>query len=329
MEEKIVSFVTGANGFVGSHLVDYLLELGQEVHAIVRPTSNLQWLEGKAVVLHRCGLGEVPPLREALQDAHYIYHIAGVVKVPTEADFMRGNVTMTEHVLEAAKDLATLRRVLVVSSMAATGYAPMGGAVDEEDPLRPIEPYGNSKVAQEAAAWRYAEQGVPITIVRPPGVYGPRDTEIFTFFKAIQGGISAIMGMTPKEMSLIHVRDLVQGMYLAATEVVALNQVYFLGSTERYNWKQLGEVASKVMDKRTITLRIPHFIIFFLGFLGQIAERLGMDVALNRDRAYRITRPSWYCSSEKAVQQLGFRQTVSIEEGFRQTVEWYRAHDWL
>lgn len=329
MKEKIVSFVTGANGFVGSHLVDYLLELGQEVHAIVRPTSNLQWLEGKPVVLHQCGLGEVEALRQAFQGAHYIYHIAGVVKVPTEADFMRGNVTMTEHVLEAAKDLPTLRRVLVTSSMAATGYAPLGGSVNEEDPLRPIEPYGNSKVAQEEAAWRYAEQGVPVTIVRPPGVYGPRDTEIFAFFKAIQGGISAIMGMTPKEMSLIHVRDLVQGMHLAATKEVAQSQVYFLGSTECYNWKQLGDVASKVMNKRTITLRIPHFIIFFLGFLGQIAERLGMDVALNRDRAYRITRPSWYCSSDKAVRELGFRQTVPIEEGFRQTVDWYRAKDWL
>ena len=91
MEEKIIAVVTGANGFVGSHLVDYLLELGQEVHAIVRPSSNLQWLEGKPVILHDCGLGDVAALRQAFEGAHYIYHIAGVVKVPTEADFMRGN----------------------------------------------------------------------------------------------------------------------------------------------------------------------------------------------------------------------------------------------
>lgn len=330
MIENSVSFVTGANGFVGSHLVDYLLELGHEVHAIVRPTSNLQWLEGKSVVLHACGLGEVEPLRQAFQGAHYIYHIAGVVKVPTEADFMRGNRDMTRNVLEAAKGLPTLRRVLVTSSMAATGYAELGSSVNEDDPLRPIEPYGNSKVAQENVTWEYAQEGVPITIVRPPGVYGPRDTEIFTFFKAIKSGVSAIMGWTPKEMSLIHVRDLVQGMYLAATQEISLNKVYFLGSTECYNWKELGEIASKVMNKKTITIHIPHFVIFLLGFLGELAESwFGADVALNRDRAYRITRPSWYCSSNKAVEELGFRQTVSIEDGFRQTVDWYKEKGWL
>lgn len=329
MNEKIISFVTGANGFVGSHLVDYLLELGHEVHAIVRPTSNLQWLEGKPVHLHTCGLTQVEPLQEAFQGANYIYHIAGVVKVPTEADFMRGNVEMTKNVLEAAVNIPTIKRVLVTSSMAATGFAPYGGSVNEEDPLNPIEPYGRSKVAQEKVTLEYADR-IPVTIVRPPGVYGPRDTEIFAFFKAIKGGVSVMMGFKPKEMSLIHVRDLVQGMYLAATKENAIGEVYFLGSLECYNWKELGDIASKAMNKRTITLKIPHFVIFILGFLGQIAESwFGADVALNKDRAYRITRPSWYCSSEKAVRELGFEQTVSIEEGFKETITWYQMKGWL
>jgi nucleoside-diphosphate-sugar epimerase len=213
--------------------------------------------------------------------------------------------------------------------MAATGYAEFGSAVTEEDPLRPIEPYGYSKVAQEAATMEYADR-VPVTIVRPPGVYGPRDTEIFAFFKAIKGGVSAMMGFKPKEMSLIHVRDLVQGMHLAATSEKAINEVYFLGSLECYNWKQLGELASEAMDKKTINLRIPHAVIFTLGFFGQLAESwFGADVALNKDRAYRITRPSWYCSSEKAVRELGFQQTVPIKEGFKSTIAWYKEKGWL
>lgn len=329
MEEKTVAFVTGANGFVGSHLVDYLLELGQEVHAIVRPTSNLQWLEDKPVQLHTCGLGDAEALKKAFVGAHYIYHIAGVVKVPTEADFMRGNVEMTRNVLEAAAVTPTIKRVLVTSSMAATGYAEFGSSVNEKDPLRPIEPYGNSKVAQEKVTMEYADR-VPVTIIRPPGVYGPRDTEIFAFFKAIKGGVSAMMGFKAKEMSLIHVRDLVQGMHLAATSEKAINEVYFLGSLECYDWKQLGEIASEAMNKKTITLRIPHAVIFTLGFFGQIAESwFGADVALNKDRAYRITRPSWYCSSDKAVQELGFEQTIPIKEGFESTIAWYKEKGWL
>ncbi|MFK7799524.1 MAG: NAD-dependent epimerase/dehydratase family protein [Aureispira sp.] len=329
MNEKIISFVTGANGFVGSHLVDYLLELGHEVHAIVRATSNLQWLEDKAVHVHTCGLTKVEVLQQAFKGAHYIYHIAGVVKVPTEADFMRGNVEMTKNVLEAAANIPTIKRVLVTSSMAATGFAPYGGSVNEDDPLKPIEPYGRSKVAQEKITLEYADR-IPVTIVRPPGVYGPRDTEIFAFFKAIKGGVSAMMGFKPKEMSLIHVRDLVQGMYLAATKENAIGEVYFLGSLKCYNWKELGDIASKAMNKKTITLKIPHFVIFILGFLGQIAESwFGADVALNKDRAYRITRPSWYCSSEKAVRELGFEQTVTIEDGFKDTITWYKSKGWL
>lgn len=329
MGDKIVSFVTGANGFVGSHLVDYLLEQGNEVHAIVRPTSNLKWLEGKGVKLHTCGLNNAKDLQVAFQGAHYIYHIAGVVKVPTKEDFMRGNAEMTRNVMEAAAHISTIKRVLVTSSMAATGYAEFGGEVDENSPLRPIEPYGESKVAQEEVAKEYGDR-VPFTIVRPPGVYGPRDTEIFAFFKAINNGISAMMGFKAKEMSLIHVRDLVQGMHQAVTNENSVGEVYFLGSLERYDWKQLGDIASKAMNKKTLTIKIPHFVIFILGFFGQILESwFGVDVALNKDRAYRITRPSWYCSSAKAVKELGFKQTVPIEEGFKSTIAWYKENNWL
>lgn len=329
MEKKIVSFVTGANGFVGSHLVDYLLEQGHEVHAIVRASSNLQWLDGKNVSLHTCGLNSAEDLKLAFQGANYIYHIAGVVKALTKDGFMKGNVEMTRNVMEAAAHISSIKRVLVTSSMAATGYAEMGSDVDENSPLRPIEPYGDSKVAQEEVAKEYADR-VPSTIVRPPGVYGPRDTEIFAFFKAINNGVSAMMGFTAKEMSLIHVRDLVQGMFQAATNENSVGEVYFLGSLECYNWKQLGDYASKAMNKKTWTIKIPHFVIFILGFFGQILESwFGMDVALNKDRAYRITRPSWYCNSGKAVKELGFQQTVPIEEGFKSTIDWYKEKGWL
>jgi nucleoside-diphosphate-sugar epimerase len=329
MENKIVSFVTGANGFVGSHLVDYLLEQGHEVHAIVRPSSNLQWLDGKNVTLHTCGLNSAEDLKLAFQGANYIYHIAGVVKALTKDGFMKGNVEMTRNVMEAAAHISTIKRVLVTSSMAATGNAEMGSDVDENSPLKPIEPYGDSKVAQEEVAREYADR-VPFTIVRPPAVYGPRDTEIFAFFKAINNGVSAMMGFTPKEMSLIHVRDLVQGMYQAAMNENSVGEVYFLGSLECYDWKQLGDIASKAMNKKTWTIKIPHFVIFILGFFGQILESwFGMDVALNKDRAYRITRPSWYCNSNKAVKELGFQQTIPIEEGFKSTIDWYKEKGWL
>lgn len=322
------SIVTGANGFVGSHLVDYLLEKGHEVHAIIRSTSNTKWLDGKNVVIHRCGLESIDKLEAAFQGIHYIFHVAGVVKVPTHEGFIKGNVNMTKNVMEAASRIKTIKKVLITSSMAATGYAEYGSYVDENSPLKPIESYGVSKVEQEKIAFSY--KNIPVTAVRPPGVYGPRDTEIFTFFKAINNGLRVMIGFKPKEMSLIHVRDLVNGMYLAAMSDKSTNQVYFLGSTERYNWQQLGMIASKSLNKKTIALKIPHFVIFIIGYIAQFFETFfKMDVALNKDRAYRITRPSWYCSSEKAVKELGFSQKVNIEEGFKETIEWYKNRNWL
>jgi dihydroflavonol-4-reductase len=329
MKKKVASFVTGANGFVGSHLVDYLLEKGEEVHAIVRSTSNLQWLDGRNVKIHTCGLNRSEKLKPIFEGADYIYHIAGIVKVPTKDGFIKGNVDMTRNVMEAAAANSRIKRVLITSSMAATGPAKLGESVDETSPLRPIEPYGESKVAQESLAQEYADR-VSSTIVRPPGIYGPRDTEIFAFFKAINKGIRPTIGSGPKEMSLIHVRDLVEGMYQAATNEKAAGQIYFMGSMERYNWKQLGVIASEVMGNKTRPVKIPHFVIFGIGFVGQFLEStFGMDIPINKDRAYRMTRPSWYCSSKKAADELGFKQTISIEEGFKKTVEWYREMGWL
>lgn len=326
---KPIAVVTGANGFVGSHMVDFLLKKGYTVRCVIRKTSNTQWLDDKEVELCRCGLGDVAELKKVVVDADYVYHIAGVVKAFTSEGFMKGNVTMTENVLEACLAAKQLKRVLVTSSMAATGPAPKGGERDENSPLNSKEPYGHSKVAQEAVAKKYMDR-LSVVIVRPPGVYGERDTEIFAFFKAVNGGIKPKMGFGVKELSLIHVDDLVNGMFLANTQPNGHNETFFLGSEEKYNWHQLGDLAAEVMEKKAISLAIPKFVLYILGAIGSLREKwFKSDVDLNWDRAKRITEPSWYCSSKKAVEKLGYKQQMTIRAGFEKTVAWYRAKKWL
>lgn len=329
MGGTVVSVVTGSNGFVGSHLVDFLLEKGHHVKCIVRKTSNLQWLEGKNVELCDCGLLDVAALEEVAKDAHYIFHIAGVVKAIRPEGYFKGNVAMTKNVLQAALAAPNLRKVMITSSMAATGPAPMGSQVDENSPLRPMEPYGYSKVKQEELAQSYRDR-LPIVVVRPPAVYGERDTEILPFFKMIKKGWAIRMGFKAKELSLVHVVDLVQGMYLATTHADNAGEVYFLGSLECYNWKEIGEVAGKVLDKKVKNLAIPHFLLFAVGGWGNLMERwFKAEVDLNLDRARRITRPSWYCSSAKAAKELGYQQQISLKEGIQRTVEWYEEQNWI
>jgi dihydroflavonol-4-reductase len=328
-QDKIVSVVTGANGFVGSHLVDYLLEKGHYVKCIIRKSSNLQWLEGKDVELCTCGLNDVEALKTVFENADYIFHIAGVVKALRPEGFFKGNVETSKNVLEAALHAKNLKKIMITSSMAATGPTTMGGSVDELSPLNPMEPYGYSKVEQEKVALSYADR-LPVVIVRPPGVYGERDTEILAFFKMMSKGWCVRMGLDNKELSLVHVRDLVQGMYLAATQPDNNGEIYFLGSLECYNWKQIGAVTAKVMQRKTKALPIPHFLLFTVGAFGSLMEKwFKSDVDLNIDRARRITRPSWYCSSEKAVKELGYQQTLSLEEGIKRTLDWYKEKGWL
>jgi len=331
VEKKIeqICIVTGANGFVGSHLVDFLLEKGYQVKCIVRASSNLQWLEGKNITLYKCGLKNIEKLKEVMIDAHYIFHIAGVVKAIRPQGFFAGNVTMTENVLEAALAAPQLKKVMITSSMAATGPASKGGAVDETAILAPMEPYGYSKVEQEKLAQSYAKR-LPVVIVRPPAVYGERDTEILPYFKAANKGWCVQMGFQPKELSLVHVKDLVQGMYLAAIQSKSSGTVYFLGSLERYNWKQIGLITTQILERRTRRIVLPHILLFVVGAWGTLMEYLfKANVDLNLDRARRITRPSWYCSSEKAAKELGYQQHISLETGIRDTIDWYKSKGWI
>ena len=326
---QIISVVTGANGFVGSHLVDYLLEQGHYVKCIIRKNSNLQWLEGKNVEFCPCGLGNIDALKEVVVDAHYIFHIAGVVKALRPKGFFDGNVTPTQNILEAALVAKNLKKILITSSMAATGPAPKGAFVDENSPLNPMEPYGYSKVEQEKTALKYKDK-LPIVIVRPPGVFGERDTEILAFFKMMNKGWCVRMGLDNKELSLVHARDLVQGMYLAATKSKLSGDIFFLGSLECYNWKQIGHTTAKVLGRKAWNLPIPHFILYIVGSVGTLMEKwFGANVDLNLDRARRITSPSWYCSSEKAAKELGYRQSLSLEEGIKRTLDWYKEKGWI
>lgn len=333
MQEAPTAVVTGANGFVGSHLIDFLLEKGWNIRAIVRSSSWTGWLDGKDIELHRCGLTDVEALLEVFQGAQYIFHIAGVVKSKKKEGFYKGNVDTTERVLQAASRCReSLKRIMITSSLAAIGPSDFGECVDESTVANPINAYGKSKQAQEQLAKRYAqEQQLPITIVRPPAVYGPRDGEILLFFKTIKKGLSTEVGPRSKELSLVHVRDLVEGMYLATTRPEGEGQAYFLGSEEQYTWTELGKLAAKILDKKPLTLRLPHWLVHIVSGLSQAAATFSKKAStLNLEKMKEIRQSAWTCDSSKAMQELGYYQNpVPFEEGVRDTLAWYQKEGWL
>jgi len=330
MDTKTTAVVTGANGFVGSHLVDLLLEKGYKVKCIIRKTSNIQWLKNKDVEIFDTGLYNKEALTSIIKGAEYVYHVAGVVKSKKPEGYFMGNVETTRTLLDAALESAdSLKRIVIVSSQTACGPTLNGKTIDETCNCNPITTYGKSKLEQERVAKTYMDR-LPITICRAPAVYGERDTEIFIYFNTFNKGLLTSIGMKDKSVSLIHVADLVRGFYLAALSEKAPGQTYFITSEKPYTWTEVGQVTSKVLGKKPFKVKVPHIVVYKIAAIAQFFAMFSSKPAtLNLEKARDLTRSAWTCSSEKAAKDLGYRQEISLEEGIRRTCAWYKEMKWL
>ncbi|MBN1301080.1 MAG: NAD-dependent epimerase/dehydratase family protein [Melioribacteraceae bacterium] len=330
MESKTISVVTGGSGFVGSHMVDLLIEKGHIVKCIVRESSNLRWLENKPVEIIKCGLFDTHALEDVLKDADYLFHIAGVVKAKRNEDYLRGNVETTKNLLgTVVKVNPGIKRVLIVSSQTASGPSKSDLANNEETEPRPITRYGKSKLAQERLAQSFMDK-IPITIIRAPAVYGERDTEIYLVLKTYKNGLMTMVGFDEKKVSIIYVKDLANGMYLAATKENAESQTYFISSKEYYTWHRISKAISAAMGKKAVTLRFPHFLVYTVAFFAELFSLFSSKAAtFNIEKARDFVQRYWTCDITKAEKELGYTPEFSLEDGMKRTVEWYRSEKWL
>jgi len=331
-----VAFVTGGTGFIGSHLVEELLRRGyREVRCLVR--KELRWLEGLDIVPVRGDFSRIEVLWEAVRDADVIFHVAGVTRARDWATFEQGNITATLNLLGAILEAnPNVQKVLITSSLAAVGYCP-GGVATEASPLRPISAYGRSKALMEQALQAPRADGpplierLPIVVVRPPAVYGPREADIYTFFRTVSRGLFPIVGSGRRpEMSLVHVRDLVRGMVDAAESDATTGQTYFIGSEQFYSWREIRDATLKALGRRALTVHIPPFLVEPIGALVELAGRLtGTYPPLNREKAREIRHACKMCAVDKARRDFDYRQQIGLEEGIQETIAWYRQQGWL
>jgi nucleoside-diphosphate-sugar epimerase len=330
MQTQDIALVTGANGFVGSHLVDNLLSHGLRVRCLVRKSSNLKWLDKKNVEIFDSGLFDKDGLRKAFKDVNYIYHVAGVVKSKTKEGYFKGNVETTKNLLEAAlENASTVKRFLVVSSQTVSGPSLEGKPVNEESECRPITTYGRSKLEEERLVLSYKDK-LPITICRAPAVYGERDTEIFIYFQTFSKGLTTTIGFNKKELSLIHAIDLAEGFYLASMSEKAKGEIYFISSEKFYTWQEINSITSKILDKRPIIIKVPHFLVYTIAAVAQFFAMFSSKPAtLNIEKAKDITQQYWTCDTSKAMRDFGYKQKISIEEGIKRTCDWYKQMKWI
>lgn len=324
------AFVTGASGFIGSHLTDLLLEHGYSVRVLLRKSSRLEWLEDPRLERAYGDLFDKEALRRAVSDVDYVYHLAGLTKAKTREEYFRANRQGTRNLLEAVRDAAPgLRRFVHISSQAAVGPSPTTAPIDETAPANPITTYGRSKWAAEQECRQFFRD-FPVTIVRPPAVYGPRDRDILEFFRSANRGLLPIAGMSEKYVSLIHSADLVRGILLAGECLKGAGETYFISSASAYSWKEIGDITSRVVGRRVVRVRIPEPAIFAVAAVAEALAFFSTRPALvNLEKARDMVQKSWTCDSSKATRDFGYRQELALEDGIRDTIRWYRAHGWL
>jgi len=322
--------VTGGTGFVGSHLVDLLIERGNTVRCLARKSSNLRYLKDPKIQFAYGGLDDSTNWDDALAGIDTVYHVAGTTFARRAEDYFATNHKGTEAILaEALKRRDQVKRFVYISSLAAVGPGPDGKPVDENTPPAPITPYGRSKLMAEEAV-RAARDILPVTIVRPPAVYGPRDYGIFEFFKAVKGGMFPMIGRRDKRVSLVHVRDLVEGIILAGESQASTGRTYFISSEDDYSMRAVADLMAALMHKRAREIAIPKSVAYVVAVAAEaVAALLGKPPVINRDKVTDLSQTSWSCSIERAKSELGYEPRVALEDGLRETLSWYKREGWL
>lgn len=332
------AFVTGATGFLGSHLAEALLEAGcTSVRCLVR--TERKWLEGLPVEIVTGDLNDRPALERGVRGADFVFHVAALTRARTWDAFERANIAGTTRLLDTLVEARPdIERVVLTSSLAVVGRADTTVA-NEDTPLNPVSMYGRSKRLMEREARRYMDR-LNLVIVRPPAVYGPRETDILTFFRMMKYGLCPIVGSgnggsdnggsDNGRLSLVHVDDVVRGMIRAALAPEAAGGTYFIGPPDPVTWRDVRDAVRRATGRPVLTVPVANGLVRALGATAEaVARPFGIYPPLNREKAEEITEACLICDSSLAVREIGYAPSVDLESGIRETIEWYRRHRWL
>lgn len=320
-------FITGANGFLGSHLADACLARGDTVTCLVRKSSDLRWLDGKPVHLV---YGDVTDAKtdwqEQLAHQEIVFHSAGVIKAFKANDYHRVNAEGTRRLLKACKTANTgLKRFILISSIAAHGPALNGNLMSEQDEPHPVSDYGKSKVAAEKIVQTEAEK-VPWTIIRPAAIYGPRDYQLLPFFQLAAKGVRTLLGVRERRLNFVYVDDVVQCCLLAADNPKAVGAIYNAGGLENPSYRQVGiELLKALGKKRSIPLPLPTVGVYTLSLISTVWARMtGQIPLLPWDKTREFVQRRWTVDIRKAQTELGYQPQTPFSDGVKKTAQWYR-----
>ena len=341
--------ITGATGFIGSFVTEEALRQGMEVWAAVRKSSSTAYLGDGRIGRIELDLSSEKQLTDSLSCHRfdYVVHCAGVTKCIDSRDFFRVNTDGTKHLVRALRSTRQpLKRFVYLSSLSI--YGPVREkmpyvAIRTDDIPCPNTAYGRSKLAAEtfldslltkpseaSGSGVRAEEPFPFVVLRPTGVYGPREKDYFMMASSIKKHLDLSVGFRPQDLTFIYVSDVVQAVFLAL-ERGRTGGKYFLSDGGVYSSRTFSNLLRRELGNPwLLRLRVPLWMLRFIAGIGEMAGRAtGKVTALNNDKYHIMKQRNWRCDIEPARRELGFNPVVSLDEGVKRSVEWYRKEGWL
>ena len=320
MNGRLVS-ITGAGGFVGWHVASAFRTAGWRVRGIVRRGRGRVLPDG--VDRYEAGLvrGE---MEAACAGSNVVIHAAGLTRSADPRDFTRVNVEGTRAVVCGAN--AAGARMIFISSQAALGASSPGRETGEDDPPRPLNAYGRSKLAAEHAV--RTEARVPWTILRPASVYGPRDRQFLPIFREAARGRFWLVGSAGMSLTLVHVRDLAAAVLLSAGTAASDGQALLIGHPQPATAAGVLQAIAGAVGRRYRPIAVPRLVVAAAALAGELSWRFGYTPLVDRARFAELSAGSFVCSVARARTQLGFTAATDLREGMAETWQWYRAAGW-
>ena len=325
--------ITGASGFVGSHLVEEALDHKLDVYAGVRKSSSRQFLKDSRIRFFEMDFSNKIELENNLRKEKfdYVIHNAGIVSAPKLEDYFTVNYGYLKNLIEALNTVDAIpEKFTYISSLASYGPASSSDLTDylkEEDKPNPINTYGKSKLKSEQ--FITAQNNLPYIIIRPTAIYGPREKEIFTFFKLINSNIEGYIGNKKQHLTFIYVKDLTKAI-LYATLSDKSEKAYFISDGKHYQQTELGKYSKQFLNKKTFRLHVPVSLVRSIAWLlEQPAKLTGNYPALNLEKVHILESMNWKCDLTALKEDLNFQPQYDLEKGIKETLKWYKENGWL
>lgn len=330
--------ITGASGFIGSFLVEKALESGYETYAGVRKGSSREYLQDQRIRFVDLRFSDREELTVQLrnlaaegQKFDYIVHNAGVTKSVDPAAFERVNFRFTANFIDAliAADAVPEKFVLMSSlSVMGPGDEEQYATIQSHDKPCPNTAYGRSKLRAEE--YLRAQKGFPYVILRPSGVYGPREKDYLMMIKTVKSGLDISAGLREQRLTFVYVRDLADAVFLALQRPV-VGKSYFVTDGNGYTDREYTTLLRELLGKKfVIRLKIPLPVVKLVSVVAEEVSKITRKAStLNRDKFRIMKQRNWLCDAKPLQNELGFNPVYDLRKGLDESIRWYREHRWI